>query len=121
MEKLTLDQVKQKTNEVLGKNLIIEFNYITQEMVDTDNSLAGDDAAMESIRLATIWGNNARTNIRTINGVNYNVYYFEGVQPFGNNVACNTDRTWYLRMDQWNHNYAGKCNSGREAWYFTQR
>jgi len=120
MEKLTLEEVKKQSKEILGKNLIIELDYITQEMVDADNAQTAKDAG-ENVDIATIWGNNARTGGMVINGQNYNVYYFEGVQPFSNNVACNTDRTWYLRMDQWVHSYAGKCNSGREAWYFNPR
>ena len=123
MQQKTLEEVKQQSQEILGKDLLIEFDYITQEMVDADNGNSADDAAAEDrdVKLRQFWGNNARTGGRVIDGQNYNVYYFESAQPLSRNEACRTDRTWFLRMDQWNHTYAGKCNSGREGWYFTPR
>lgn len=78
----------------------------------------------EADLLTTLWGNNARYGTRTINGVNWQVYFYEygdanSRPPTSNRgLACGTGKTWYLKMQDWHHVYDGTCPSGRERWKF---
>jgi hypothetical protein len=126
MEKLTKEVVQRKTLEILKKD-DLDVSYITQELVDSDNNgghtngeeLLSSDT--EGAPLLTLWGNNARYGTVTINGQNWQCYYYEygGNAPTSNrNLACGTNKTFYLLMQDWHHTYDGNCQSGRERWRF---
>jgi hypothetical protein len=127
MIKLTKEEVLKQTSETL-KQSELNLDYITQVLVDSDGDhTEGSDTSTsndEESVLLTLYGNNARTSIRIINGVNWNVYYYEygdatSSAPTSNrNLACGIGKTFWLKLQDWHHTYDGKCPSGRERWRF---
>jgi hypothetical protein len=126
----TAEHIKKKTAELLGIEDAAKLEYITQDLVDADSSAGlvcgAEESDVEGEKvIVTLWGHNTRYGTRTINGKNYQVYYYEygGRAPTNNrSLACsNAGGTFWLRMDQFDHHYDGKCPSGYERWRFTRK
>jgi hypothetical protein len=127
MSKMNKEEVVKMTSAILKRNEA-DLGYITQEMVESDsqdkqtNAATFEAASGEDKVKRVFFGNNARYGTVTINGQNWQCYYFEGNNPpTAYNTVCATTRTWYLLLQAYDHTYLGKCNSGREAWRFDEK
>jgi len=97
----------------------IDYSYITDETMAADAALGADAEA--SSTAAILYGNNSRYGTRTINGVNYQVYYFDTEGDCSKRSdGCGSRSVCWARMDMWHHQYLSKCGNGRELWSFSQ-
>ena len=117
-EKLDAESVRQESRNRLGEGP--DYSYITDELVaqdaarnDDPRPFGKDDAAVNT----TWYGNNARYGAREVDGVTYQGYWFEN-DGYGNPDGCSTAYTGFVTVN-WNHQYLGVCQSGRERWAFS--
>ncbi|MGK5049681.1 hypothetical protein ACQ4WP_27880 [Janthinobacterium sp. GB4P2] len=125
---LTLEEVTKKTAEILklGND---QLGYITQDLVDADNirdigDADGSAGNFDKTVKLVLYGHNTRYGAVVINGVTYQCYWFEygGAAPTKDpGLACGNFKTYYLRMDQFDHNYLDKCSDKTERWSFTSK
>jgi hypothetical protein len=130
MDKLTKEEVLKKTEELLNQPNL-NFDYITQELVSSDNEQNHLDGSLiegsenEKTLNSILFGNNVRYGTRTINGRNWQVYYYDygGSAPTSNrNLACGSGRLpFWLLMQDWDHTFLGNCSNGRELWRFDKK
>jgi hypothetical protein len=123
---LSLEEVKKKTAELLGKDES-QLGYITQELLDRQSSSNVLDArgADKSVTNLVVYGHNVRYGAVYIGDQTYQCYWFESgpTAPATNpEWACRNDATHYALMDYFDHNYLGNCQyDNTEAWQFVSR
>lgn len=112
-EKLSAEDVRKKTQELLGADA--DYSYITDDLVAADQARSGiSPEGGDEVAPNTVWyGNNARY------GANGNTYgYFFENDCNGAPDGCSTACTGWVPFT-WHHQYLGQCSSGRERWSFT--
>jgi hypothetical protein len=116
MSEITLEEVKNKTMELLETTDSSDVDYITQEMVDSDLALTDEDCDEEADDLkeaesTPMYGHNMRYSNRTIDGRTVQVYVYDrGTDKYNRSHGCRSDMTSrWLRQDRYNHWKDGDC------------
>lgn len=109
--KLTVDEIRRKTMELLGINDPTDVDYISQEMVDSDSKLGPEhEATPDHSRDSDCFGHNMRYGAVRINGVVYQAYIFNADNRYVEASACGNKATHWARMDAYDHVVIGKCH-----------
>lgn len=115
MDKLTLKEVKQKTLEYLKLTDEADVEYITQELMEQDLTMIGDDSeSIDNDILNVREGHNVRL---LYVGEEYRWYYERGTTPTGS--GCGNDVTKYLSSSQWSGTSIGRCTGSDHKVRFT--
>ncbi|MCZ6804091.1 MAG: hypothetical protein O7D86_09200 [Proteobacteria bacterium] len=116
-EKLTLEEVKSKTLELLGSTNLEDVEYITQEMVDEDHEAGEQDDSDDDKELAAkpMYGHNMRYYGRKYK-------YDRGSNKYSRSDGCkSTEKGRTLSMDKYNHFKDGDCSSRDARLRFERR
>ena len=121
--KITLEEVKKKTMELLETNDPKDVEYITAEMVESDQNLTDDDEISKGNveSLTAYYGHNMRYSNVRIGGRTYQVYVVDNggnwTQP---SAGCGNSHTGWLRQDVFHHQVIGNCSSRDAKLKFTR-
>lgn len=127
-DKLTVEEVRTKTLELLESEDPQDVEHITQELVDHDLDI--DDDAEDDENVADpetssrkIYGHNMRYSNRRINNRTVQVYVYDrGPDRYSRSDGCKSDyKGRWLRQDQWNHYVDGTCRGRDKRIRFERR
>jgi hypothetical protein len=116
-KKLTLDEVKKRTMELLETSNAEDVAYITQAMVDANDTATEDGVSSavnyksprSGVLLTTLWGHNMRYGQR--NG--RDVYVYERADGPANEANACGEVTKYIYWDSWDHHSTNlRCSHG---------
>lgn len=115
--KMSLEEVKEKTMELLETSDPKDVEYITQEMIESDLKLEDEDEISKDEKDAetAYYGHRMRYSNRTINGRIYQVYVVDnGGNWTSPSAGCGNSHVGWLRQDIFHHRVIGNC-SPRDA------
>lgn len=119
MKNLTLEEVKEKTLELLQSNNNEDVNHITQEMVDKDNESTYEEDGQnekEVSRVNEIHGHNMRYHYQK---GEYGYAYERGSSYTG--AGCGNTYSKWLPFSGWIHFKIGDCTSRDAKLKFIRR
>lgn len=115
-EKLNLNEVKQKTMELLGTKNLEDVSYITQEYLDLNFEDEIDDETDFSNKE---WDNDAKIfrTVRYVHNTSFDGTYYRYQRGNGSSSeACSHDRPGRASFANWEHqNTSRNCSHGGGA------
>lgn len=112
---MTLEAVKLKTLEILGSTDILDVDYITQDLLDTEEVKVPDQYGR-----ATYYGHWMRYLYSEEHGEF--CYFYSTGDKSSTSESCENDYNYLLESSKYDHEAVGECSSHRDTIFkFTPR
>lgn len=110
---LTLEQVREKTLDMLNSTNPLDVQHITEELISSDSKAVFEEAAISQ---AVYEGHNVRY---AYNNGQYGYAFERGGSPAG--AGCGNSTTTWVPFDRWHATAIGVCSGNDHLVRFTMK